>query len=98
MNNLVFIILMSILFLGNIFKVVFTFINKPETARTVILVVVWIIELCITTALLSLLYYANGFDLQDFFQFFATCFILILCIAEVIEFIKFLNALISSEN
>lgn len=97
-NNLVFIVFMALIILGNILKVLITVINIPETKRIIILIIVWIIELCITTALLTLLYYVNGFDLNDLSQFFVTCFILILCIAETVGFVKFLISLTKSEN
>ncbi|MGN0824537.1 MAG: hypothetical protein ACI4MB_05670 [Candidatus Coproplasma sp.] len=98
LNNLAFIIILAILILSNIFKIVLTAINAPELYRTVALFVLWITELCLTTSLLTLLFYVNGFDLKDILGFIVTCLILILSVLEVVEFAKFLKSLINNEK
>ncbi|MGN1060893.1 MAG: hypothetical protein ACI4QN_04090 [Candidatus Coproplasma sp.] len=98
LNNLAFIIILAILILVNILKIVLTVINALELYRTVVLFVLWITELCLTSSLLTLLFYVNGFDLKDILGFIVNCFILISSILEVVEFAKFLKSFINNEK
>ncbi len=91
-ENLIFIILMSVLIMSNIIKIVFTAIDVSKIYRTVSLLILWLVELIATTILLTLLFYNIGFDLYDILGIFATFVIITLFIAEVGLFIKFLKS------
>lgn len=91
-ENLIFIILAAVLIATNAIKIVFTAIELPKILRVVSLIFIWLTELIVTTALLTLLYYITGFDLYDFLAFFATFIIVALLIAEVGIFVKFLKS------
>lgn len=94
LDNLVFIILMAILILVSIIKIIITVKEINGLLRTILLFTLWIIEIIIMTALLTLLYYTVGFDFNDILAYLVTCFIIILLIAEIIEFIRFLKTTI----
>ncbi len=91
-ENLIFIILMSALIMGNIIKIVFTAIDIPKISRVISLLFIWLTELIVTTILLTLLFYNIEFDPYDILGIFATFVIIILFITEVGLFIKFLKS------
>lgn len=94
-ENLLYIVLMSILILINAVKIFFSVKELKKCFRAMAISTTWIIETIISTVLWTLLYYRAGFDFKDVFAFIAIFFFLALFIAEITEFMKFLKMEIS---